>query len=238
MFTSVQSLKDVFCCPEESNFYSYCLEHLILNQDNSPQVMVEFGAGDGTPILNSLMRTGFAGKVHGFELNPASAKVAQENAEKCQLNKQYIIHNLCFFEAYIPEATCLISNPPYLPAIDNDLYQPLLHGGQDGSELARRLLCLNYDQALLMVSSYSHPQGLIEYALKQGYVVENFLISPLPFGFYSSEAKVQEMIQTLRQQGQAFYSGNTYLLAGVLFQKQTQASQDLSPELIRLLTSL
>ncbi|HCF26214.1 MAG TPA: SAM-dependent methyltransferase, partial [Cyanobacteria bacterium UBA11049] len=29
MLTSSQPLKEVFFCPEESNFYSYCLETLV-----------------------------------------------------------------------------------------------------------------------------------------------------------------------------------------------------------------
>jgi hypothetical protein len=42
----------------------------------------------------------------------------------------------------------------------------------------------------------------------------------------------------MRENSQAFYVGNIYLLAGVLFQKQQIATTDLSNELVQVLTSL
>ena len=89
-----------------------------------------------------------------------------------------------------------------------------------------------------MVSSYSNPVGLIDYALVRGYSVANFEIAPLTFGYYSSESKVKSTIANLQKQGMAFYSENIYLLAGVLFQKQQKSPRDLSIELIELMTAL
>ena len=88
-----------------------------------------------------------------------------------------------------------------------------------------------------MVSSYSNPQSLIEYAISQGYSTGNFIISPLNFGYYSSEPKVKSTISQMQKSGLAFYSENIYLLAGVLFTRN-QTTVDLSSELIQVMTSL
>jgi len=54
------------------------------------------------------------------------------------------------------------------PAIDDNIYQPLLHGGTDGSTIARRLLSLNYENVLLML--YSNPELSL---IAQDYYVAN-----------------------------------------------------------------
>ena len=231
-----QSLKDVFYCPEESEFYSECIKELVLKQCNKSEIIAEFGAGDGTPVINSLLETKFKGKIYGFELNQSAYEVAKSNVRKYELDSKYIVKNQSFF-TLIPDAEYLISNPPYLPAIDNDIYQPLLHGGTDGSEIARKLLSLSYENVLLMVSSYSNPQSLVEYAKSNGYSTGNFTIAPLNFGYYSSEPKVKRMILEMQKKGLAFYSENIYLLAGVLFTRN-QVKVDLSSELIKIMTCL
>ncbi|MBF2017395.1 MAG: SAM-dependent methyltransferase [Rivularia sp. T60_A2020_040] len=232
-----QSLKDVFYCPEESEFYSQCIKELVLKQCNKSEIIVEFGSGDGSPVINSLLETKFSGKIYGFELNDSAYKVAKSNLRKYELENRYTVKNQSFFSTLIANAEYLISNPPYLPAIDNKIYQPLLHGGIDGSEIARKLLSLNYENVLLMVSSYSNPQGLIEYAISNGYSTANFMISPLNFGYYSSEPKVKSAIGEMQKKDMAFYSENIYLLAGVLFTRN-QMTVDLSSELIQIMTSL
>lgn len=238
MLTSSKLLKDVFYCPEESNFYSHCLKTLVLNKCDNSEVILEFGSGDGSPVINSLLTTKFNGVIHGFELNDSACEIAQSNINEYELNDKYIIHNTSFFDSSIPEAEYLISNPPYLPAVDDNIYQPLLHGGTDGSTIARRLLSLGYKNVLIMLSSYSNPESLINYATAKGYYIANFIISPLTFGYYSSEPKVKNTILKLRQKGMAFYSKNIYLLAGVLFTQQHKSAVDLSTELIQLMTSL
>lgn len=232
-----QSLKDVFYCPEESEFYSQCIKELVLKQCNKSETIVEFGSGDGSPVINCLLETKFPGKIYGFELNDSAYEVAKSNLRKYELESRYTVKNQSFFSSLIANAQYLISNPPYLPAIDNKIYQPLLHGGIDGAEIARQLLSLNYPNVLLMVSSYSNPQGLIEYAISNGYSTGNFMISPLNFGYYSSEPKVKSAISEMQKKGLAFYSENIYLLAGVLFTRN-RLTVDLSSELIQIMTSL
>lgn len=238
MLTSAQPLKDIFFCPEESGFYAYCLESLVLNQCIGSESIIEFGAGDGSPVIQSLLRTNFNGVVHGFELNKSAAQQANLKIKEYGLSEKYKIHNRSFFDSQRPQADYLVSNPPYLPAIDNKLYQPLLHGGLDGITVTKKLLALGYENVLVMVSSYSNPEGLIDYAITKGYHTSNFIISPLNFGYYSSEPKVMDRIGEMKKNKMAFCSKNIYLLAGVLFTKRNLASSDSSTELLQIMTSL
>ena len=238
MLTSSKQLQDIFFCPEESNFYSYCLETLVLSRCVGSDTIIEFGSGDGSPVINSLLKTRFNGIVHGFEVNTLSYEVAKSKIEEYGLERKYIIHNISFFDSSKPEAEYLISNPPYLPALDNKLYQPLLHGGSDGITVTKQLLALGYENVLVMLSSYSNPEGMVNYAIAKGYYISNFLVSPLQFGYYSSEPKVRDRILELRKNNMAFYSRNIYLLAGVLFTKQHKNSVDLSTEFVQIMTSL
>lgn len=59
----------------------------------------------------------------------------------------------------------------------------------------------------------------------------DFLVTPLPFGYYSSEPKVRNWIREMKGHGQAFYSESAgiYFLAGVLFQRQAPGSDDALP---------
>jgi hypothetical protein len=88
------------------------------------------------------------------------------------------------------------------------------------------------------VSSYSNPVGTIAHALANDYGVADFMITPLKFGYYSSEPKVKNHISELRKSRKAFYSRNIYFLAGVLFKKRDISDIDLSTELIQVMTSL
>ncbi|MFP4409897.1 methyltransferase [Coleofasciculus sp.] len=236
------NLKDIFFCPEESNFYSLCLENLVLNHCNNSEVIIEFGSGDGTPVINSLLKTElkteFHGLIYGFEINKLAWKSAQSKIQEHQLSTKYIIQNESLFDVSKPDANYLISNPPYLPAADDKIYHPLLYGGNDGSTIAKRLLSLGYKNILLLVCSYSNPKALINYAITQGYNISNFIISPLKFGYYSSEPKVKNTIVELQKESKAFYSKNIYLIAGVLFCKQDEHTIDLSTELLQVITSL
>ncbi|MBE9169044.1 SAM-dependent methyltransferase [Pleurocapsales cyanobacterium LEGE 06147] len=238
MLTSSQPLKNIFFCPEESNFYSHCLETLVLNNCLKSETIIEFGSGDGSPVIKSLLRTNFDGTIHGFELNSSAYQNAISKIKQYELTDKYRIHNRCLFDFAKLPADYLVSNPPYLPALDNKIYQPLLHGGIDGISVTKKLLALNYQNILVLVSSYSNPVGLIDYAKIKDYLVSDFIISPIQFGYYSSEPKVLDRIKELRRNNQAFYSKNIYLLAGVLFTKKPGCMVDLSTELVKLMTSL
>ncbi len=237
--TTVQSPGKVFFCPEESCFYAQCLEKMLLNHCSSAKTVVEFGSGDGSAVISSLLKTPFSGVIHGYELNPAAYQVAQAHIHQHKLTDRYIVYNQCFFEGLKRlDAHCLIANPPYIPAPDNDILMPELHGGVDGAAITKKLLTLGCEQVLLMISAYSNPVDTIHHAQAQGYQVVDFMVTPLPFGCYSSEPKVKNWIAQLRSQNKAFYSSNIYFLTGVLFQKQNPAVADLSDELLKVMTVL
>ncbi len=241
---SDQGRQEVFFCPEESLFYSQCLDRMVLNICKDSTAIVEFGSGEGSPVINSLLKNQFNGLINGYELNSKACEVARSRIEYHRLSHKYVIHNTSFFEQGDFEQgdqskeTYLIANPPYLPAINNDLYIPDLHGGTDGSAITKQLLAVGYESAMLMISAYSDPVGTIEYAINQGYQVDDFITSPMSFGYYSSEPKVKWRIAQLRKHGKAFYSQNIYILAGVLFRKRHELKPDLSAELIKSLTAL
>lgn len=229
----------IFFCPEETYFYSQCLEKMVLGQCSDADIMVEFGAGDGSAVIHSLLRTSFKGVIHGYELSSTACRVACAQITQHGLGDRYKIHNRCFFEGVSStEATCLIANPPYLPAPDNRILMPELHGGIDGATITQSLLTVGCAKVLLMISAYSNPVDTIHHALTYGYQVVDFMVTPLKFGYYSSEPKVKNWIVELRSQQKAFYSPNIYLLAGVLFQKDPHASVDLSDELLTIITAL
>ncbi|AFY33635.1 hypothetical protein [Calothrix sp. PCC 7507] len=230
---------EIFFCPEESQFYSQCIERMVLNTCEDLTSIVEFGAGDGSPVINSLLKCQFNGLINGYELNSHACEVAQFRIERHKLTHKYVVHNSCFFNKdWQSAANYLISNPPYLPAINNDLYIPALHGGIDGSSITKQLLSMDCQSAMLMLSAYSDPVGTIEYAIAQGYHVEDFMTSPMSFGYYSCEPQVKQRIVELRQHHKAFYSQNIYILAGVLFKKHHNSQADMSSELIKIMTAL
>jgi len=234
----VYSPNQVFACPEESQFYSQCLEKMLLNQKTEAKSVVEFGSGDGSPVISCLLKTPYQGSIQGFELSLKACTMAQYHIQMFRLSNKYTIHNTCFFKNFPSHATCLIANPPYIPAPDSNIYMPSLHGGSDGAAITKRLLSVGCDNALLMISAYSNPVETIEYAQAEGYQVNDFMISPLQFGYYSSEPKVRNRIAELRKVGKAFYSQNIYFLAGVMFGRRNRAKADLSNELIKVMTSL
>ncbi len=232
------SPNEVFFCPEESQFYSQCLEKMVLKHCTHLDSIVEFGAGDGSPVIDCLLKTKFDGSIQGYELNSAACNLAQSRIEQYQLKDKYIIHNKCFFKSSPSDASYLIANPPYLPAPDDKLYMPSLHGGIDGATITKRLLSVGCENVLLMISAYSNPIDTINYAIEQDYHVVDFMISPLRFGYYSCEPKVRKAIAELRKNYQAFFSRNIYFLAGVLFTKKNSSTVDISEELLKVMTAL
>jgi methylase of polypeptide subunit release factors len=232
------SPNQVFFCPEESQFYAHCLEKMVLSQSTTENSIVEFGAGDGNPVIQALLKSAFRGTIHGYESNPEACQLAQVRIQQYRLDSHYRIHNACFFEQSPQSAQCLIANPPYLPAPDNQLYMPSLHGGDDGATITKRLLANGCEQVMLMISAYSNPVDTIDHARKLGYQVVDFMVSPLKFGYYTSEPKVRQTITALRHKQKAFFSENIYFLAGVLFQRHSSLNACLSEEFLKVMTVL
>lgn len=239
------SPNQIFFCPEESQFYAQCLEKLVLRPAAAGATVVEFGSGDGSPVISALLKSDFAGQIHGYELNAAACTLAASQIQRYDLEQQYRVHHQSFFghQRLLTQAAadCLIANPPYLPAPDDDLYLPALHGGADGATITRRLLTQGCRQVMLMISAYANPVDTIEDAQRLGYRVADFMISPLKFGYYSCEPKVRNTISELQQRRKAFFSENIYFLAGVLFEQRSRAQPnppDLAAELLKVMTAL
>lgn len=243
---------EVFLCPEESLFYSQCLEKLVMNRPSQPITLIEFGCGDGSPVISCLLKTPFNGTIYGYELNPAAARLAQARAMQFGLHTKYKVANNCFFKGAAERKStvqCLVANPPYIAAPDDDILMPALHGGEDGANLTRDLMSLGFDSAMLLISAYCDPVKTIRHAQKEGYIVADFMVTPLPWGVYSSEPKVKNHLNMMKKQGRAFFSDHTYFLAGALFQKVSAGGgsssdedamppADLSDELLQVLTAL
>ena len=234
----VESPNRVFFCPEESQFYAQCLEKMVLPQGTAADLMVEFGSGDGSPVIQALLKNPFAGVIHGYELNPEAYHLATRRIDQYGLAAHYQIHNSCFFESCALAAQFLIANPPYLPAPDNQIYMPSLHGGHDGASITKQLLAQGCDQAMVMISAYSNPVDTVNYALRLGYGVVDFMVTPLTFGYYSREPKVRDSIAQLKRNRQAFFSEKIYFLAGVLFQQKSASTTCLSEEFLKVMTAL
>ncbi len=235
---SVKSPNQVFFCPEESQFYAQCLEKMVLTQSRTNDPIVEFGAGDGSPVIQALLKNSFEGLIQGYELNLEASQLAKLRIEQYGLSSSYQIHNACFFASAPTNARYLIANPPYLPAPDNQLYMPSLHGGDDGAKITKQLLAQGCEQVMLMISAYSNPVETVDYALQLGYEVVDFMVTPLKFGYYSCEPKVRDSIAQLKHRRQAFFSENIYFLAGVLFRQKDASTACLSEEFIKVMTAL
>jgi methylase of polypeptide subunit release factors len=145
--------KEIFFCPEESLFYAQCLERMVLNSRENFTSIIEFGTGDGSPVIHGLLKSQFKGLINGYELNHQAYEVACSQIQNYELSHKYVVHNSCFFSS--PPADCLIANPPYIPAMDNNIYLPALHGGKDGATITKRLLTMNCQSTMLMISAYS-----------------------------------------------------------------------------------
>ena len=50
---------------------------------------------------------------------------------------------------------------------------------------------MGFDTAVLLISAYANPVETMEHARRLGYRCTDFMVTPLPFGYYSSEPKVR-----------------------------------------------
>lgn len=229
--------EEIFTCRDESNFYSMCIEHLLLSQVTDDATLIEFGSGDGTPVIDALKKSDFTGQITGFELNAAAHATCQKNIAAGKLSSHYRVLGGSFFEKKTRDYDALLANPPYIPFPDNSIRLPYLHGGPQGSELSMRLLTEPCRMMMMILSSYSNPVGIIDHARQQGLCVADFFVTPISYGIYSREPKVFDYIMTLKNQGCAYASENGYLLAGVLFVRADQGCDDHSDHLKNLMRS-
>lgn len=51
--------------------------------------VLEFGTGDGGPVIASLVGSGFQGTVHGFDINEHVTRIARKRAADSGLQSSY-----------------------------------------------------------------------------------------------------------------------------------------------------
>lgn len=160
-------LTKIFYFPDESSFYSYCVEILLFKHDASSETVIEFGSGDGLPVIEAMQRSNFHGVVEGYEINEIAYHKATSNITQHRLSNQYVVHHLPFEEAQISKRVYLIANPPYLPAPHDKIRLPFLFGGNNGTAITKKLFELDFHTIVLILSSYSCPEEIIHHAIEQ-----------------------------------------------------------------------
>jgi hypothetical protein len=58
---------------------------------------------------------------------------------------------------------------------------------------------MGFDTAVLLISAYANPVETMEHARRLGYRCTDFMVTPLPFGYYSSEPKVREYLPIVQE---------------------------------------
>lgn len=85
---------------------------------------MEFGAGDGSPVISALLKSSKAPAamptIDAYEIGASAARLAASRAASVGLGDVYRVHNSCFWKGAVqdgnPQDKCLIANPPYIPA--------------------------------------------------------------------------------------------------------------------------
>jgi len=186
------------------------------------------------------MHSGFKGRVEGFELNKSAAQKAVDNVKDNKLDDHYHINKGSFFDlVQFNKDDILISDPPFLPSNHSNILDPLLWGGNDGSDIYLKLIGMGYEKAMLMVASYSNPLKILSEIRNQNYAIQDFMVAPMSMGIYSKEKPVWDKLNELKNEGLAFHSNSHFLLAGVLIEKEpSRKDYCLINELGNVLTSL
>jgi hypothetical protein len=208
-------------------------------QASFSKAVIEFGAGDGAPIIKALRQSSYSGKIVGYEINATAAQRAKTHINGAAEDR-YRVVNRCFFTAcrVVGKDTCLVANPPYVPAPEaENLLLPQLWGGPDGGQVLCQLLDQDVPSFLLLVPGISNPKRVIAHARSKGYHVHKFLTTALPFGLYTSQAEVREWLVTMRGNKLAYFFAGHYLLAGVLFRREKPQIEGLDNSLLGLLSS-
>jgi len=215
-----------FFDPIESGFYASCLENLLADTRCAPFLadgVVELGAGTGIPMVEALRRQESTVQVRGFELDDRSSEVARRTVEKAGLANYQIVHGDFFDGAHTGGERCAVANPPYLPAPGD---APELWGGDTGAEVARRVLSEGFETVLLLVSSISDPVGLLDHAWAAGYRVSDWMARPIVFGRYTRDRRVSRRVGELARGGRAFFTPESYVIAGVTWVSEPRGLDD------------
>ncbi len=149
---------------------------------------LEMGAGSGY--------IGFSMALEGLkditlaDVNPEAIVYLNSEAEKSAVSAN-ILHSDLFSEFTKPKSIkekfdIIIFNTPYLPN-DEGVFDPALHGGSRGNEIAIRFLNQAKDFLaddgfiLLLTSSLSHPEEVEDFAEQKGYTYDEIASKHLFF---------------------------------------------------------
>jgi hypothetical protein len=215
-----------FYDPEESSFYSWCVEWLLTCPDLRPYTadgVAELGAGSGLPLIEAVGRAEATARVRAFEHDPQAFRTARRLVDlKGPAN--YTVEFGDFFAGVTTaRERCVIANPPYLPARPTSADGPDLYGGRHGAEVTRRLLAGPFDLVMLMVSSIADPLDVLAEAGRRGYRLLDWAARPIRFGTHCREPAVWQRIHTLAADGRAFFRPQDYVLAGVTWLRRGRA---------------
>ncbi len=212
---------DAFSDEAESDFYAQGVQAFLLGDTKGrppERPVMELGSGTGEAIAEILESNRFAGEIVGYELQAQTCAYARQVIADRGISRYRVVQG-DFFDA-VPDTDleCAISNPPYLPALDDRITVPELWGGLDGSAVVRRLLGCGFSTMVTTLSSFANPVRTIEFATDHGYRVADFAVRTISFGAYSSEPKVREQIERMALRGRgAFVTADRYCLAVVLW---------------------
>jgi hypothetical protein len=225
---------------DESEFYGRCVEEFLLTRADAPvpgDRIVELGVGSGKALCRVLHRTGYAGVIDGYELDPNSCRMAAETIERYGVAGLYRVTNTDFFTATASLARPLsaIANPPYLPSDQASASFPVLSGGPRGNAVTKRIIRSGFATVMVMLSSFSDPLETIALATACGYSVRRWIAQPLRMGPYSSRAAVRRRIDELAASGRAFVRSDSYLLVGVTWCRGAGPAPDGSADLVEAL---
>jgi hypothetical protein len=216
-----------FYDPVESSFYASCLVDLLQSDPLRSTVsggLVEIGAGTAIPVIEALRRCESTTPVRGFELDEQSFRIARRMVDKAGLPNYTVVEGDFFVHTDGAPERVAVGNPPYLPAPSAAMGAPELWGGDDGSDVSRRVLSGSFDVVMLMVSSISDPSGLLRHARSAGYSVLDWTARPIVFGEYSRNRAVRSRIDALGRAGKGFFSATSYVLAGVTWVRDGSAA--------------
>jgi hypothetical protein len=231
-----------FSSADESAHYGFSV-CMLLEQYRGPlrwedEGVVELGTGDATAIADVV--TALPGlRVHSYDISAASVAQARKNIAAREVADRYTVELGDFFDqadaAGGPPVSTVISNPPYIPALDRDILMPELWGGVHGNDLLLQLLKSGYDNVIAAVASYCDPETTVRTAEDHGYRVANFLAAGLDFGPYSSEPKVRDHIRRLCADGRGWADDDGYMVAVALFTRTEDVRGNRADQLLRAL---
>ena len=228
----------VFDSREESTFYGSCIRRFLFTKPKIDSQIVECGSGDALPIIDAIQGTDFNGMVTSYEINQSAADLATEHIAKSGLNDSYQVINENFLKVGLSSSyDVLISDPPFLPSLSDEIIDPYLRGGDNGNEFTLDLIKMGYQEMVLMIPSYTDPVKTLEVAREHGYDLLDFVIAPMKLTFYSKDPEVYSRLTYMRALDKAFFSDDYFLLAGVHFKKQNITDESKWEVLHRLITT-